>query len=66
MNEVLDFLMSVFPQIAIGLFVAGWEMYSSNTSSGATWLVLGVCNAVLNLKIVKMKKGRIKKNECKL
>ena len=48
MNEVLDFLMSAFPWIAIGLFVAVWEMYSGNTSSGATWLVLGVCNAVLN------------------
>ena len=29
-------------------FVALMEMYSGNKSSGTTWLVLGVFNAVLN------------------
>lgn len=30
------------------LFVAIMEMYSGNSSRGTTWLVLGVCNAVVN------------------
>lgn len=30
------------------LFVAIMEMYSGNPSGGTTWLVLGVCNAVVN------------------
>lgn len=30
------------------LFVAIMEMYSGNKSSGTTWLVLGVANAVVN------------------
>ena len=30
------------------LFVAMMEMYSGNPSSGTTWLVLGIFNAVVN------------------
>lgn len=97
MNEVLDFLMSAFPWIAIGLFVACscvtvqakktgkemsklfkglcwtpiicflfvavWEMYSGNTSSGATWLVLGVCSAVLNFANIQNSENEKEENK---
>lgn len=35
------------------LFVAIMEMYSGNPSSGTTWLVLGVFNAVVNFANMK-------------
>lgn len=39
--------------VACFLFVAVMEMYSGNISSGTTWLVLGVFNAVVNFSNTK-------------